>query len=133
YVRVVNNDMYHDKMERLWDDGFRNFLSMWHETSSSRRGALMFDKPQWILSPQQPDWKSCGVLTIARVYSCLNSSEFQYQGITPADISVMRLRILWILTVHLVERSVHREGEIAARKTHKQLWENLSNGKEVPW
>lgn len=53
---------------------------------------------RWVEQPQQSDGSSCGVMVIAHVYAYLkNRSSFQREHVSLQDVTMMRLRLLWMI------------------------------------
>ncbi|POM71953.1 Hypothetical protein PHPALM_11415 [Phytophthora palmivora] len=86
---------YNSTMESIYKSTGTGFLKSWHDISMPypvvRNG-------RWIDGPKQPDGTSCGVLVIAQVYSMLkNNMRFTRVIVTDDEITIMRLRIMWMI------------------------------------
>ncbi|ETO69745.1 hypothetical protein F444_13727 [Phytophthora nicotianae P1976] len=100
YYEPMCGSSYSDAMELAYTSTVLPFLKMWHDQTMPHEDYPVESSKIWIKSPKQPDGTSCGVLTIAQIYSLLKDSlQFSQGCVTKEDISVMRLRIMWMIVM----------------------------------
>ncbi|ETI30369.1 hypothetical protein F443_22508 [Phytophthora nicotianae P1569] len=87
-------------------EGLIDFVKRWH-CASARGYQIIISPVEWIETPQQPDAVSCGVLDVAQAYSYLTESmRLQEHGVSKRDVSVMRLKMIWMVVWHSKKRSI---------------------------
>ncbi|ETI29884.1 hypothetical protein L914_21811 [Phytophthora nicotianae] len=87
-------------------EGLIDFVKRWNCASASGY-QITISPVEWNKTPQQPDAASCGVFVVAQAYSYLTESmRLQEHGVSKRDLSVMRLRMVWMVVYHSKERSI---------------------------
>lgn len=100
YYESMCGSSYSDTMEATYTSTVVPFLKEWHDKTMPNEDYPVENSKVWLMSPKQPDGTSCGVLTIAQVYSVLKDSFQLAQGaVTTDDIAIMRLRIMWMIVM----------------------------------
>ncbi|KAL3667193.1 hypothetical protein V7S43_008127 [Phytophthora oleae] len=113
------DEVYHEDMEVVWNGiktgeqelvkkGLVDFVERWRQASTPST-QLHSNPIQWIQTPQQPDFESCGVLVVAQVYSYITENlQLQHCNVFKSDVQVMRLRMLWVILCSSREQRIAR-------------------------
>ncbi|KAG1712964.1 hypothetical protein DVH05_000694 [Phytophthora capsici] len=98
YYEPLCKTHYRPAIEDIYGSTVIPFLRDWHTGTVPSSEYPVVESGVWIEAPQQPDESSCGVLIIAHAYDLLSGGfRLSRRAVTPDDVAVMRLRILWII------------------------------------
>ncbi|KAG3184449.1 hypothetical protein PC128_g13747 [Phytophthora cactorum] len=113
---------YRASMEDTYEETVSTFLRDWHNSSMPTAESSVESSAVWFDAPTQPDGTSCGVLCIAQAYAMLRDSfSFSRTAVTPDDVAVMRLKILWMIISQPAVKNRSNKLEGAVNATDKAL------------
>ncbi|POM80561.1 Hypothetical protein PHPALM_1582 [Phytophthora palmivora] len=113
---------YNSTMESVYKCTVTGFLKSWHDISMPGEPYPVVRNGRWIDGPKQPDGTSCGVLVIAQVYSMLkNNMHFTRVIVTDDEVTIMRLRIMWMIINHPWENTSRNKVAKAVTDTDVEL------------
>ncbi|POM74457.1 Hypothetical protein PHPALM_8593 [Phytophthora palmivora] len=113
---------YNSTMESIYKSTVTGFLKSWHDISMPGEPYPVVRNGRWIDGPKQPDGTSCGVLLIVQVFSMLkNNMHFTRVIVTDDEVTIMRLRIMWMIVSHPWENTIKNKVAKAVTDTVVEL------------
>ncbi|KUF78452.1 hypothetical protein AM587_10001952 [Phytophthora nicotianae] len=98
FYEPLHDHCYRKELDNTWDYQLRPYLEKWHSQSGSKEPFPKQIIVKWIAKPSQPDLKCCGVMVLGILYAYLrNTHRFERHRVTEAYVSVIRLRLAWLL------------------------------------
>ncbi|GMF48121.1 unnamed protein product [Phytophthora fragariaefolia] len=98
FYEPLHQECYRKEISNAWKNGLLPYLEKWHIASGAKECFPKEIITKWISEPTQPDLKSCGVMVLGIVYAYVrNTYRFERHLVTDAYLSVMRLRLAWLL------------------------------------
>ncbi|ETI52415.1 hypothetical protein F443_04424 [Phytophthora nicotianae P1569] len=89
---------YNDTLQHTYETVVAEFLKVWHDSAMPGEPYPIVEENVWLSGPKQPDGTSCGVLVLAQVYTMLkNTLLFTRCAVSQDDVTIMRLRIMWMI------------------------------------
>ncbi|ETM45195.1 hypothetical protein L914_09674 [Phytophthora nicotianae] len=89
---------YNDTLQHTYETVVAEFLKVWHDSTMPGEPYPIVEENVWLSGPKQRDGTSCGVLVLAQVYTMLkNSLLFTRCAVSHDDVTIMRLRIMWMI------------------------------------
>ncbi|POM79211.1 Ubiquitin carboxyl-terminal hydrolase [Phytophthora palmivora] len=126
YYEPMCSTAYNSTMESIYKSTVTGFLKAWHEVSMPGEPYPVVRNGRWIDGPKQPDGTSCGVLVIVQVYSMLkNNMHFTPVIVTDDEVTIMRLRIMWMIISHPWENTSRNNVAKAVTDTDVELLETI--------
>ncbi|POM71927.1 Hypothetical protein PHPALM_11447 [Phytophthora palmivora] len=122
YYEHMCSTACNSSMESIYKSTVTGFLKSWHDVSMPGEPYPVVRNGRWIDGPKQPDGTSCGVLAIVHVYSMLKDNmHFTRIIVTDDEVTIMRLRIMWMIISHPWENTSRNKVAKAVTDTDVEL------------